>query len=149
MNSSKTVYGSNMFSSVFFSKENVEKLQHLIKYAVFKTTKEIIDMQSKDELLIVMRSVFLSYPNFPPEFKRGMTRSRIEELKNQYRQEVNRLNEIIVNETVPDIISQIKQYKDYIRDSTSSITFVETPKFTSIKGQRQYRSITEVLTGFD
>lgn len=148
MNSSKTIYGTNLFSSVFFSKKNVQNLQNLIKFAVFKQTNEIIDNQSENELLIVMRSIFLSYPNFPPEFKKGMSKEQIEFIKLEHQKEINRLNEIIVNETVPDIISQIKQYKDYIRDS-NKVSYIETPKDTSIKGQRQYRSITEVLTGFD
>lgn len=148
MNSSKTVYGSNLFSSVFFSKENVENLQKLIRYAVFKQTNEIIDNQSESELLIIMRSIFLSYPNFPPEFNKEMRTEQKEYLKQEYKKEVNRLNEIIINETVPDIITQIKQYKDYIRDS-NRVSYIETPKDTSIKGQRQYRSVTEVLTGFD
>lgn len=148
MNSSKTAYGSNLFSSAFFSKENVQNVQNLIRYSVFKLTNETIDLQSENELLIVMRSVFLSYPNFPPEFKRGMTKEQIEMVKSEYKKEINRLNEIVVNETVPDIVSQIKQYKDYLKDS-STISYIETPKDTSIKGQRQYRSVTEVLTGFD
>lgn len=148
MNSSKTVYGSNLFSSIFFSKENVENVQNLIRYSVFKLTKDTIDLQSENELLIVMRSVFLSYPNFPSEFKEGMKKEQIELLKLEYKKEINRLNEIVVNETVPDIVSQIKQYKDYLKDS-STVSYIETPKDTSIKGQRQYRSVTEVLTGFD
>jgi hypothetical protein len=148
MNSSKTMYGSNLFSSVFFSSQNVENLQKLIRFAVYKETNEIIDNQSENELLIIMRSIFLTYPNFPPEFKRGMSLERLNHIKSEYQKEVNRLNEIIVNETVPDIVSQIKQYKDYLRDS-SRVSYIETPKDTSIKGQRQYKSITEVLTGFD
>jgi hypothetical protein len=148
MNSSKTMYGSNLFSSVFFSKDNVENLQNLIRFAVFKQTNEIIDKQSENELLIIMRSIFLTYPNFPPEFKKGMSLEQINYIKSEYQKEVNRLNEIIVNETVPDIVSQIKQYKDYLRDS-SRVSYIETPSDTSIKGQRQYRSITEVLTGYD
>lgn len=149
MNSSKTVYGSNVLSTLFFSKDNLQNIQHLLRYIVFKQSGDIIDNQSENDLLIVMRSVFLSYPNFPPDLPPNATRQQREYVRGLYRAEIFRLNDIVVNEAVPKITSQLRQYKDYIRDSQSSLQVMDTPQNVSTAGQRQYRSVTQVLTGLD
>jgi hypothetical protein len=148
MNISKTVYAKNLLADLFFSSSNVTNIQNLIKFTVHSKTSEIIDLQSDDELFIIMRSVFLSYAQFPPMLTDDLSATEREEIKTKYRQEIHRLNELVINETVPDILSQLQQYKDYLRD-ISTAPFIENPKNVSIKGQREYRSVTDVLTGMD
>lgn len=148
MNISKTVYAKNLLADLFFSDSNIKNIQNLIKFTVHAKTSERIDDQSQDELFIIMRSVFLSYAQFPPALENGLTNDETNAIKEMYRKEIHRLNELVINETVPDIISQLKQYKDYLRD-ISTAPFIENPQNVSIKGQREYRSITEVLTGMD
>ena len=95
-----------------------------------------------------MRSVFLSNAQFPPLWEDGLSASEVAAIKEIYRKEIHRLNELVINETVPDIVSQLQQYKDYLRDINTA-PFIENPQNVSIKGQREYRSVTEVLTGMD
>lgn len=135
MNISKTIYSKNLLADLFFSDVNVKNVQNLIKFIVHQKTGNVIDSQSKDELFIIMRSVFLSNAQFPA-------------VKEEYKKEIHRLNELVINETVPNVISQLQQYKDYIRDINTA-PFIENPQNVSIKGQREYRSVTEVLTGME
>jgi hypothetical protein len=55
--------GGTEVSQVFFGADNVEALQQGLRYGVYRASggKLVIDRQSDDELLIVMRSVFLQY----------------------------------------------------------------------------------------
>ena len=144
MNISKTVYSKNLLADLFFSDNNVKNVQYLIRFIVHSKTSEVIDYQSKDELFIIMRSIFLSHARFPSELENISN----DLVKKEYRDEIHRLNELVINETVPDIISQLQQYKDYLRDIKTA-PFIENPQNVSIKGQREYRSVTEVLTGME
>ena len=55
--------GATEVSQLFFGADNVEALQQGLRYGVYKASdgRLVIDRQSDDELLIVMRSVFLQY----------------------------------------------------------------------------------------
>jgi len=63
--------------------------------------------------------------------------------------EVSRLNAIVINQVVPNIVSQLQQYIDYLKDASEQPYYMDKPKNVSIKGQKQYRSITQVLSGGD
>ena len=85
MNISKTVYAKNILADSFFSDKNVENVQNLIRFVVHSKTSDIIDYQSKDELFIIMRSVFLSHARFPSELEN----TNDESVKKEYREENN------------------------------------------------------------
>jgi len=142
----KKEHAKTLLTDLFFSKKNIDNLQDLIRFIVHRESDMIIDRQSTRELLVVMRSIFLEYCQHPPLLKDGMTDSSILEL---YTREVARLNELVVNETVPKIQSQIQQYFGYLRDISKNPMPHETPKNVNIKGDRQYRSVTQVLIGGD
>ena len=70
-----------------------------------------------------------------------------QKLYKMYSDEVRRLNDILISEIVPKVISQLQQYLDYLRDASQQPYEMETPKNVSIAGERQYRSVTQVLLG--
>lgn len=143
----KNLYGETPLTFLFFSDKNVENIQSVIKYIVHKETGYIVDKQSQTELLVIMRSIFLEYSAHPPLLDDKMSDTKRAEILAKYKNEVTRLNEIVINAVVPKVVSQLQQYVDYLRDATQQPYQMDTPKNSSIAGERQYRSITQVLIG--
>ncbi len=114
----KNLYGETLLTFLFFSSQNVNNLQNLIKYLVNKEIGYTIDNQDNTELLIIMRSIFLEYSAHPPLLTEEMSEEEKQKLLNRYTSEVGRLNEIVLNQVVPRIVSQLQQYLDYLRDSS-------------------------------
>lgn len=143
----RTLYGDTLLTDMFFSETNIKNIQDLIRMIVFRETKKIIDNQSFTELLIIMRSIFLEYSAHPKLLDEKMTDKEKQELLIKYTNEVTRLNEIVINAVVPKIVSGMQQYLDYLRDASEQPYYMDKPEQTSIKGEREYRSVTQVLTG--
>lgn len=141
--------GETPLTFLFFSDSNINNIQKLIKFLIFKETSHIIDNQSKNELMIIMRSIFIEYNKHPKLITENMSENEKKKLLDKYKEEVFRLNDIVVNLIVPKIISQLKQYLDYLRDSSAQPYRKDIPKNTSISGEREYKSITQVLLGGD
>lgn len=145
----KNTYSETLLTFLFFSDKNVKNIQKLIKHLIYKEMGYIVDDQSYNELLTVMRSVFLQYSTHPPLITENMSEQERSALYLKYTKEVSKLNEIVINLIVPTIASQLQQYLDYLRDASNPPYYMDKPSNESVKGQRQYRSVTQVLTGFD
>jgi hypothetical protein len=143
----KNLYGETLLTFLFFSKTNIDNIQDILKFVVHRETKYIIDNQSVNELLIVMRALFLEYSLHPKLITDTMSDKERSELLKKYTKEVERLNMIVINQVVPKIISQIQQYVDYLRDASEQPYYMDKPQNDSVKGQKQYRSTTQVLIG--
>jgi len=143
----KNLYGETLLTSLFFSKLNILNIQNVIKFNVHKETNYIIDKQSMNELMIIMRAVFLEYSRHPKLITPDMPQDEKDVLLMKYKMEVSRLNTIVINQVVPSIISQLQQYVDYLKDASEQPYYMDKPENVSVKGQKQYRSITQVLTG--
>ena len=143
----KNLYGETLLTFLFFSRNNIDNLQNLIKYLVFKQINQVIGRQSDTELMIVMRSMFLSYSDHPPLIDDTMSETKKTILIKQYTNEVDRLNQLVLNDVVPRIVSQVQAYVDYLRDCSSPRSVMKNPILDSIKGERQLRSVTSVLIG--
>lgn len=145
----KNLYGETPLTFLFFSDTNVQNIQNVIKLIVHRETGQVVDDQSVTELLVIMRSIFLEYSAHPPLLDDKMSAEKRNAVLQQYKTEVSRLNDIVVNHVVPKVVSQLQQYLDYLRDATQQPYQMDTPKNSSISGERQYRSITQVLLGGD
>lgn len=143
----KNLYGETLLTQLFFSRQNIINIQNILKFLVYKETKEVIDKQSNSELLIVMRSVFLEYSAHPPLIEDSMSEQRKSQLYTMYTKEVIRLNEIVVNSIVPKLVSQMLQYLGYLKDASEQPYQMELPKSNSITGERRFRSATQVFIG--
>lgn len=95
----------NELNQAFFSPENVQIIQNLIRRNVYDATPEkcVIDPQSTDELLIIMRSMYLTYGRNEP-FK--------------IREQIEELNKRVSDWAVPKIVSEISMYQTYRRDAS-------------------------------
>jgi hypothetical protein len=143
----KNLYGETPLTFLFFSSKNIENLQNMLKYVVHRETGYIIDNQSNNELMIIMRSIFLEYSLHPKLIDDNMSENEKNDLLQKYKNEVARLNTIVINAIVPKVVSQIQQYLDYLRDANEQPYQMDQPKNENVKGEKQYRSITQVLIG--
>ncbi len=143
----KNLYGETLLTFLFFSSDNVKNIQNLIKYLVHKEMGYIVDDQDPTELLIIMRSIFLEYSAHPPLINEDTPDDVRAKLLKKYTAEVTRLNEIVVNQIIPKVVSQLQQYLDYLRDSSQQPPQMDLPKNVNISGEREYRSVTQVLLG--
>lgn len=143
----KNMHGETLLTYLFFSRQNVQSLQNVVRQVVFREIKQVIDEQSASELLIIMRATYLEHSRHPallsPEQSENVRRKIIE----QTVAEVKRLNELVVNDVVPRVISNVLQYLKYLEDASTPRKDLPPPTSTNIKGERKYRSATSVLLG--
>uniref|UniRef100_A0A6C0E0K5 Minor capsid protein P8 central region domain-containing protein n=1 Tax=viral metagenome TaxID=1070528 RepID=A0A6C0E0K5_9ZZZZ len=143
------LYGETLLTYLFFSEKNVMNIQNLIKMIVSRETGYVVDNQSNNELLIIMRSIFLEYSAHPKLIDPSMSSDEKADLYKKYTEEVRRLNDIVINSIVPKLISQMIQYVTYLQDASEQPKYMDRPINDSVSGKKDYRSITDVLTGYD
>ena len=91
-------------SEIFFSSENVDRIQNWIRSEVFNKSKPkgyVIDKQSVEELKIIMRAIYLQYAR---------------NLPNDIGGQVKDLNQKVIDWAVPHILSAVDHYHFYIND---------------------------------
>ena len=108
---------------MFFSNKNVELIHNLIRYQVWLRSNKthVIDKQSKTQLEIIMRSVYLQYAK---------------NLDCNLRQQIDELNDIILEYAVKTILSEISMYLSYLERASSLPTPMEHPRNLSMKGDK-------------
>jgi len=108
----------NDVETLFFSDENIEIINKKLILSVWKKSKNQykIGFQDKDKLLIVMRYIYL-------EFSRNLPYDLAEQ--------INDLNCMVVNEIVPNIITNFEQKIGYLRDIEKRQAPVPLPQSTS------------------
>jgi hypothetical protein len=143
----KNLYGETPLTFLFFSRDNINNIQNLIRYLVHKEVGQTIDKQNVTELMVIMRSIFLEYSQHPPLIDEAMSPEYRAALLKVYTKEVDRLNQLVINETVPKIISGLQAYLDYLKDASTQPVPLPPPQNVSTAGSRAYRSVTQVLTG--
>tara|TARA_Y100000389_G_C17255423_1_gene410273 strand:+ start:26 stop:553 length:528 start_codon:yes stop_codon:yes gene_type:complete len=119
-------------SLMYFSKENIERLQNLIRYTVFTKSngKYKVDNQSEIDLKIVMRSLYLQHsPN----------------LECHIIKQVEFLNNLVVNWCYPKIINEVRQYIGYVKDVERLPVPLEHPQNLSSAGTKTLKSVTSTF----
>jgi len=129
----KSIYTPTPLGELFFSKENINRIQQKIKYEVFKRTngKYKIEVdQNESDLLIVMRDVYIS-----------------DALNNPYKlvHQVKLLNHKTIEKILPDMISMIKQDDEYINQLDKPIDPIPLPVNVSKAGRLSLPSVTTVF----
>ena len=99
---------STKLNVLFFSTENRQLLQDMIRYRVFQITEHVIAEQSPEALLIILRSIYLSHA---------------QHLLENITVQIKRLNELVCDYTVPQITSEISSHFRYQHDISKPRTF--------------------------
>lgn len=120
-------------ADAYFSKENVDNLQNIIRASVQNTCNAdqdpilighkpvVISRQNDTELHIIMRSIYLQYGR---------------NMNSDIAGQINRLNALVVNESVPKIISALKQKIKYLDDIQHLPVPLERAQNISSKGEK-------------
>jgi hypothetical protein len=122
----------NMLNQLFMSAENIENLQTRIRHAVWMASNKqhVIARQSDTELQVIMRSIYLTYgKNLPTSI----------------RQQIHDLNDLVVQEAVSKILSQIQQHIWYLYHRSTTNFPLAHPESMSVHGTRQLPSVTSLF----
>ena len=101
-------------SKYFFSEMNIKILQKTIRYNVHQKINKVISEQSKTELNVIMRSIFLQYGN-------SLVSS------NDIVEHLQYLNNKVVDFSVKQIVNQVQQYGGYLDKLSTLPTPIEHP----------------------
>lgn len=113
----------NVLSDNFFSKSNIQIIQNGVRAEVYEQTKQVISEQDKTQILLVMRYVYFSFAKHLPNNIKG---------------QLKELNERVIKYVVPLIVTEMKQYVNYVQDSFTTLKPQNYPDQTLAHGQRQY-----------
>ena len=117
-NSSSLIKGlreETPLSDEFFSDKNIQGLQNTIRFNIYKKTNKVIDNQSSNELITIMRSIFLQFSD-----------SSINSI--DFISHVLKLNQKVIDFSVDQINTQITQYDGYIKKLTTLPTPIDRPQ---------------------
>ena len=132
----KTILGTiqerSQLNDTFFGKNNMNHLKNLLADQVYKKSGYSISAhaQSDNELLIIMRSIFLQYARHLPDDITG---------------QVAELNLKVLLDVVPRIISKIKMELTYQRDNGSQPLPIQLPVNVSNAGSKTGRSFDSFI----
>jgi len=128
-NALKGIQTPSPLSLLFFSKENIDIIQKIIRYDVWKFSNEkyVIDRQSDTELEIVMRSMYLQHSR---------------NLQCKLNEQIRKLNKLVTDWTAPKIFIQVQQYFGYIHDVENLPMPIDRPTNISNKGSKVLKSVT-------
>jgi hypothetical protein len=117
-------------SKIFFSDKNIQRLQKKIKREVYKRTngkyKLDIDQEERD-LLIVMRAIYLEFGRFIP---------------GEIVRQIKRLNNKVIDQIIPSMLTEIRQYYGYLDDINEPIKPMLRPLNVNNAGRRMLPSVT-------
>jgi hypothetical protein len=115
------------FSKAFFSRQNIDWIQTNMRYEVYNKTerKYVISVQDETNLLIIMRAIYLQNSTNP-------------RTHDKQKAEILRLNQMVIDYSVPHIIEELLQYRDYLNDISANAIPLERPKNVSVAGTKTY-----------
>jgi len=122
----KTFQERNPLMDFFFSKKNLDHIQNLLIKMVNTQSSGVynISRQNDNELLTVMRSIYIKTPTNP--YATG----------NDFKRDICTLNKNVLDWVVPRILVNIQQYLGYVRDHGNNLRPIDRPEFMSSAGMR-------------
>ena len=110
-------------SQAFFSECNLNHLNDLLRYQVWVDSGEkyVIGKQDAQQLIMIMRSVYLQESLNQPD---------------NIPKQVNELNESIIKQTVPKLISEVQQFIQYNTEINEDRKILQHSVNPSIKGSK-------------
>ena len=113
---------SSPLADAFFSPTNVDRIQTNLRTVSREKTGYVIDRQSDEDLVIIMRAMYATHAQHGGDLQR----------------ELMRLNAIVLSEIAPMVGTGISQHIGYLRDASSLPAPLERAKNISIKGRNTF-----------
>lgn len=110
-------------AQLFFSIANRDAVQGELVRRVQELTERTISKQSEDELLLVMRSVYMQHAV---------------NLDGRAAEEVRMLNAHVLDYCVPNIVTNLSQYVQYLKEVGRNPMPFPQPEYVSTAGLRGY-----------
>ena len=128
----KSIYTPTPLGEIFFSPDNIKRLQNKIKKSIFIESKGKYKLQvdqNESYLLVVMRAVYIQ-----------------DSYNSPYRiiHQVKELNEKVINRILPDMMSNIKQNEEYLNIIDKPIDPIPLPVNVSRAGRLSLPSVTTI-----
>ncbi len=119
-------------SMLYFSKPNMDSIQTRIRYEVWLRSdkRHVVGHQSTIDLEIVMRSIYLQYALH---------------LNCRYKEQIERLNQLVIDWCVPKILVEVQQHMAYLDQVQTQPVPIDLPQNLSVAGTRMLRSITSTF----
>lgn len=110
-------------NQAYFSPANVQIVQNKIRREVYDRSggEFLIDPQSVDEIMIVMRAMYLQY---------------CKNLPDQIPQQIGELNQMVADWSVPKILAECSMHKTYLHDIQNLPVPLERPVLMSMSGTK-------------
>jgi hypothetical protein len=128
----KGIQEESILSKIFFSPQNVDLLQRQIIATVFERTNRayLIEKQNEEDLQVVMRSMFLQHARH---------------VADHIKEQIQELNNLVTDDVVPNIISQVNQYIGYLDRTFLPRQIMDHPECVSSAGMRTLPSVTRTF----
>ena len=110
-------------NKAFFSPANFQIVQNKLRKEVYDRSNGefLIDPQSADQLMIVMRAMYLQYSKNQPTNIAG---------------QIAELNDMVAEWCVPKILAEASMYKTYLHDIQNLPVPLQQPVYMSMKGSK-------------
>ena len=126
----------NMLNQVYFSKANMDIVQHRLKQFVFwETWKQsgthyVIGPQDDTKIIVVMKYVYETYAkNLPFNIK----------------EQIDELDDLVIKEAGPETVSEVLCHIGYLNHINNPIEPVDRPKNMSIRGTKILPSVSTII----
>jgi hypothetical protein len=131
-NSLTGIQVETVVSRAFFSPQNVDRLQKQIIAEVFRRSngEYLIEKQDEQDLQIVMRSMYLQHARHVPNDVPG---------------QIKELNNLVTDDSVPGIISQVNSYFGYLERAFAPRKILDRPENVSSAGTKTLPSISRTF----
>jgi hypothetical protein len=120
----KGTWEDNVLAQVYFSAENIQILQNGIRAGVYalSSQKYVIAPPNIDMLKVIMRSTYMQYAEHYPS---------------NIREQVSRLNKIVLDYAVPATYNEAVGYQKYREDQSTLVVPLELP----LNHDRNYKQL--------
>ena len=112
----KGILDETLLSNTFFAVDNIQNIQNMIRYYFHQEKNEVISEQSNNELLTIMRGIYIKYSN--------SAANTMEEIKG----EILELNNIVTEFSLKRIYINYDNYNRYLNDMESLPKPLDLPK---------------------
>lgn len=118
------IWEQNILSQTFFSVENIQILQNGLRAGVYRLSKDqyVVPPQNLEALKIVMRSIYLQHAKHSP---------------NQIREQVAKLNQLVLEYCVPFVYNECVSYIKYLQDQSTLVV----PLDREVRPDREYKQL--------
>ena len=115
-NALQGILDETLLSNTFFSVDNIQNIQNMLRYYFYKEKNKIVSEQSNNELLTIMRAIYLKYSN--------SSANSINEIKS----EVTELNKIVTEYSLKQMYINYDNYDRYLDGLETLPVPVDLPK---------------------